>query len=198
MLRPLLVGLLLTLGLTACSSAPQPPITPLTLDYTRLGPIKLAVSKVEFVNHSPLTPSPDMMLFASYQPQLGDSAYRWGVDRLQAAGTQGQAVLHITQANITRSRLPVRDDIGGWFTRSQSEKWVGQVIAELRVSGGAENFTGTATASVSRSTTIPEDATASEKENAYRRLLLGLMDDLNAQMETSMRDHLQAVMLTVP
>lgn len=191
-------ALLVLLVLTACADRPQPPIAPLTLDYTRLGPIKVAVGKVDFVQAEPIAASPDDNYFSGYKPQLGDAAYRWGVDRLQAVGTQGRAVLNVTKSSITRSRLPVRDDIGSWFKRSQSEKWVGQLAVELRVTNAADGFNGEASASVARSTTLPEDATASEKENAYRRLLLGLIDDLNVKMESSIQTHLQAVTVNAP
>jgi hypothetical protein len=197
-MRHLLSVVILLSVLAACAEAPQPPaIAPMTLDYTRLGLLPLQVKNLDFRQSTPLNAASDAN-FANYKPRLADAAYRWGVDRLRANGSQGRAVLTIGTATITRNRLAVRDDIGGWFTRAQSEKWVGQLAASLTVEGAGGGFSGTATANVTRSTTLPEDASASEKENAYRRLLLGLMDDFNAQMTTSMREHLQAVLVIVP
>jgi hypothetical protein len=179
-----------------CADQPARRIAPLVLDYAQLGTMQLAVNKLNFVQTNPLNSTNDPLL-SHFKPQLADAAYRWGVDRLQANGQQGQATFYITNATITRQKLTTRDDMGGWFTRKQSEKWVGQLSADLLVKD-SNGFNGTASGSVTRSTTIPEEASAGEQENAYRRLLLGLMDDFNQQMVASMRDHLQPVLGTMP
>ena len=193
-----LLALALLVCLAACSSETAAPIQPLTLDYTKLGKINLAVARLEFMNSVPLAAPKDVAAFQNYKPQLGDALYRWGVDRLQAGGSQGRAALVIRDSELHRDTLPRQTGISSWYTRQQSERWSGKVTVDLRIEGAAGNFTGNASATITRSTTLPEDASPAERENAYRRLLLGMMDDLNVQMERAIRDHLHPVILTMP
>ncbi len=194
-----LMALALTLLLAACADAPPPkPVTPLTLDYTRMGPIKLAVSNLDFINHSPIVPPADKAQFPNFKPSLADAAYRWGLDRLQPVAAEGKAVYNISNAAITRTKLPVAGGIENWFKREQAEKWVATLTVELRIKDAAGGFSGQASATVTRSTTIPENASSSEQENAYRRLLLGLMDDLNGQMNAAIQQHLGPVLVAAP
>lgn len=187
----------LTLLAACADKPPSKPVTPLTLDYTRLGPIKLAVSKLDFINHSPLMPSADAAP-VNFKPQLADAAYRWGLDRLQPVTAEGTAVYNISNATLTRTKLPQSGGINSWFTRQPAEKWVAAVTVKLQVTNATGGFNGHAEATVTRSTTLPEGATASEQENAYRRVLLALMDDLNSAMTTAIQQHLGPVLVTAP
>lgn len=191
--RAVVFSVLMLLG--ACASEPPAkPVTPLTLDYTRLGPIKIAVSKLDFINHSPLVPAADAVP-VTFKPQLADAAYRWGLDRLQPVSAEGNAVYNIVNATLTRTKLPQGGGIGSWFTRQPAEKWAAAMTVRLQVTNATGGFSGHAEATVTRSTTLPEGATASEQENAYRRILLGLMDDLNSAMTTAMQQHLAPVLV---
>lgn len=191
------LALALSLMLTACADEPAA-VKPLTLDYTRLGKITLAVGKLEFTNRAALTPAKDADYFKQFQPQLADGLYRWGADRLQAGGKQGSAVMIIQDAVFTREILPHRTDIGSWFTREQGEKWSGRATVEINVRDAADNFNGKANTTVTHTATLPEEATEAERQATYRRLLLGMLDDLNVQMERAVREHLNAVVLTMP
>lgn len=196
--------LMLTIALCAvlggCTAEPPPAVAPLTLDYARYGAIQLTVGKVDFISDSLLQPAPDTAFFSRFKPSLADAAYRWGKDRLQAIGSQGTAVYSIDKATLTRAPLPFGNPGRGLFQqteklfkREQAEKWIAQVTVTLRVANGPDRFRGHASATVTRSTTVPENATVREQENAYRRLLLGLMDDLNTQLPQSISTHLNAV-----
>lgn len=191
--------LLFAFLLSACAGD-QPAITPLTLDYAPLGAIRLDVAKINFINHTPLTPEPGAADFSAFKPSLADAGYRWGVDRLQAVGAAGQADMRISNASITRNKLPVPQEQGvkDWFSRPQTEQWVARMTVQLRVHEAPGNFVGLATASVGRSTTVLQNPTPAEQEAAYRRLLLGLMDDLNVKMTDSIREHLSPVLLSAP
>jgi hypothetical protein len=185
--------------LAACADEARPPVTPLTLDYTRLGKIVLAVNDVSVAQSGALSGAPiDKQSFADLKPQLADAAYRWGYDRLQAGGGQGRAQLVITKASITRTLMQPVGGFEALFRRDAGEKWVAQLGAELRVAGAANDFSGVASAYVTRSTTLPENASAGERENTYRRLLLAMIDDLNLRMEKSIREYLQTVVVTLP
>lgn len=198
MLRSLLV-VALAFGLAGCAAdEDHSAAAPLILDYTRMGSIVLTVAKLDFISNGPLQPGADESFFAEFKPKLADGAYRWGVDRLQAAGGQGRAVYSIDKASLTRHRLPVSSGWDSLFKREQAERWVAQLSVTLRVSDGPDRYSGQAGASVTRSTTLPESATPAEQENAYRRLLLGLLDDLNTQMTISIRTHLNAVTVAAP
>ncbi len=193
----------LCIALAGCAAEPPPLTAPLTLDYARYGAIQLTVGKIDFISVSALQPAPDAGFFSRFKPSLADAAYRWGQDRLQAIGSQGYAVYSIDKATLTRAPLPFGNPGRGLFQqtqnlfkREQAEKWIAQVTVTLRVADGPERYSGHASATVTRSTTVPEKATAREQENAYRRLLLGLMDDLNAQMPHSISTHLNAVTAT--
>jgi hypothetical protein len=197
MSRKLLTLTLLVL-MTACANDAPAPLQPMVLDFAKLGKINLAVAHLSYMNNAPRPPTKDVAVFQNYKPQLSDALYRWGVDRLQASGTQGQATLVIHDADLRRDTLPLKTGIDSWFTRQQSERWSGKVTVDLRIEGAASNFAGNASTTVTRSTTLPEDANAAERENAYRRLLRSMMEDLNTQMERAMRDHLNSVILTMP
>ena len=183
---------------TGCSSQMGAPFEPMTLDYTRLGKINLAVTRVNFFNQAPKASPDDAYVFQFYKPQIADALFRWDSDRLQAGGGQGEAALEIHEASLHRERLPLKTGISSWFTRQQSERWTAQINADVRVDGAVGNFFGTATATVTRSITLPEDASLSERENAYRGLINNLMNDFNTQMESTIREHLNAVVITMP
>ncbi|MEJ0063255.1 MAG: hypothetical protein WDO70_08650 [Alphaproteobacteria bacterium] len=196
-MKKFLACFMLLIAVAACTSeAPTRPIGPFTLDYSKLGKITFAVEKMEFMNR--VTPSVDAAYFENFKPQFTDVVYRWGVDRLQAGGGKGRAILVIHDANITREKMHRSTGVNSWFTREQSEKWSAQVAADIRVEGAAGNFNGSATAKASRFTTLLEDATEAEKQGAYRKMITGLMDDLNAELERSIREHLNPAVLTMP
>ncbi|MGB4102237.1 MAG: hypothetical protein WBK91_10080 [Alphaproteobacteria bacterium] len=191
------LALALLVFVTACSSDTAAPIQPLTLDYTGRGKINLAVARLEFMNSAPLAAPAEATIFQKHKPQLGDALYRWGADRLQAGGKQGTARMVIHDSSLRREALPRQSGMESWFTRQQGERWSGKATVDLRIEGAAGNFTGNATATVMHSTTLPEDASPGERENAYRRLLLGMMEDLNNKMEAAIRTHLNPVVLTM-
>ncbi len=196
MLRRKLLALALMAVLAGCADEPKA-VTPLTLDYARYGKIELAVGKIEFVNRAKLSAARDMEYFQNYKPQLADSIYRWGVDRLQATGKEGRAVLLIRDATREHEMLPQSTGVSSWFTREIGEKWIGRAAVDIQVREAA-GFNGVASATVTRTVTLPEQATAAEKEAAYRRMLLGMMDDFNAQIPQAIREHLNSVVQTMP
>ena len=116
---------------------------------------------------------------------------RWGQDRLKPAAEAGTARLIINEASMVGEALAQSGGLKGVFTKEQSDRYRATIDARLEVTDGQGVKHGFATATVSRSQTIREDATLTERETLEFELVEKLMADFNREMERNVRQHLQ-------
>lgn len=180
-----LVALLL---LTACASEPVTP--PSAVNLSGMPPIKLDVMQVTVANEiqSPAAPP-------GVNPSLTDMVMAIAKARLQAQGAEGTAQLTIKEAVVTEEQMPSDDGISSWFERGQDKRWQAKVAADMTVGQPGKGYTGSASAYATRSTTIPEDATPEERQAAWSRIINGLTQDLNVELEKNIRTYLTPVVM---
>ncbi len=185
-------GALLIL-LAACASEPTAPGT-----FSRVLSPKIAmdVKIISLADRSGAQPLTSPYKTNKFSPTIAEAVKQWAVDRLQANGKVGQAIIIVKNASLTVQSLPVKDGVEGWFTRDQSLKYTGR--AEVTVEANGSGGFAVADASATRSVTLPEDPTEQEKQDAYATLLNGLMKDLGENLEQGIREHMGRFLTAPP
>jgi len=187
-LLPAFLAVVFGFSLMACE-ATVPSRTFPELTYRHLGQIELQVGNVETVSSykSPLAAPNVDHLFPTPPVDALDS---WSADRLMASGTEGIARFTILDASVRETSLEKQKGLKGAFTKDQSERYDGALEATLEIidnNGGSKGF---ASAKVSRSISVREDATVNDREQAWFDLTEALMKDFNAELEKNISSYL--------
>ncbi len=183
-----LVAAALTAGLTACET-PLPAQKIPGITFQHLAPIKLAVAKVEVTStyREPLRPPNVEHLF----PTPPGAALRiWAADRLRAEGGSDVAKMVISNASVTDTKLKIRKGIAGAFFIEQSERYDAAVEAAIMIVDANGKQKAFATARASRSTTVAENASISERRRIQFEMIEALMKDFDVEMEKNIRRYL--------
>lgn len=190
-MRKIVPGLALLVFFSACSSDP---VATAQLEYMLPSKIVLDVQNINFVDNSPL-PGPNSPYNAHrLEPTIAQAIRQWAVDRLQAGGTSGQAVVVVKDASLTVKTLPMSQSWkDSWFKRQQAYQYTGHAAVQVELRSGSGY--ATATAEATRSVSLPEDPAGAERQDAYITLLNGLMRDLGQNLETVIRQHMQNYIL---
>jgi VCBS repeat-containing protein len=116
------------------------------------------------------------------------AATAWAQDRLVAEGAQGVATYTVTDASARVENLKTDQDLRDFFTTEQAERYTAHIAVTLAVEhpagGGRMEVTGT------RSVTVPEDASLYDRERTWYAMTDTLMDDLDAELEETLRKEL--------
>ncbi|MCP5366242.1 MAG: hypothetical protein H6907_09190 [Hyphomicrobiales bacterium] len=185
--RSLLLTVLFVFGLAACASQPEQKLPELT--FTHLTPINLAVTRIDTVNaYAPPAGKPHVEHQVPVAPAT--AVTRWAADRLRAVGARGTGKLTIVEASLVEDPLKVDKGLKGAFKKEQSERYTATIeaILELESDGGAQR--GNATARVTHSTTVREDASLYDRERVQFELVEKLMVQFDVEMEKNIRAHL--------
>lgn len=178
--------------LGACQNLPPPPIYP-EFRFTQLPKIGLDVARIE-VRQSYKSPLQAPNVEHQFPVTPAAAAARWAGDRLAAMGRAGTSVFTIEDASATSERLPLIGGVRGTFTREQSERYTAGLRVRLEVENAGGLARGTASAHATRSQTLPEDISLNERDRAFYLLTEQLINDLNAQLEANIRQHLQPLL----
>lgn len=173
------------LALAACTSAPpQDPYPPLT--YNHLPPLKFTVSEVVIEDaYVPSTTPPNVEVLFPVRPS--EAAVAWARDRLVATGAQRKLRFVVKEGSVTETPLDVQGGLTGAVTTDQSERYDARLVLEVQILDETGRVEGTASARAVRSITVPEDASLREREGTWYALTQKLMDDMNLQLEETLR-----------
>lgn len=179
---------LLSLGvLNACATPPAPQFPELT--FTHLPEITLGVARIEIIDN--FSPPADANHIENRMPvSLEGTLRNWARDRLRANGVSGVAKFIIQNASVTETELARSKGLKGVFTNEQSQRFDIGVNVEVRLEGVPRVTQAFADAIVTRSQTVPEDATINVREEALFALTEQVMKDFDPQMSASIRKHL--------
>ena len=180
--------------LAACSSDPRP--EPVSLDYTNLGKIYLNTADLRIINRSQNVPQWAPYVGHKFKPSLADAVYKLAGDRIQATGNLGHATLIIKDANVTEQSLRMTSDFESMFTRQQGMKYSGRIEVSLEAQSPSDGSVAVTTAHAVYSVTLPEEPTDYERQDAYNRLLDGIMANLNKELERGVQSHMSAFLQT--
>ncbi len=180
---------LASLGLlaTACSS-PSSPSVP-SLNFTSQPPIKLNVANIEVIEayKSPFSP-PNIEHLMPYSP--ADAMQLWVKDRLRAVGSDKLLQVTIVDAPVIASDLPKTKGLTGLFTVDQDKKYDARLEVEMRVYGGDALSEADTSVTVTRSITIPENASVNSRRAAYTQMIQDMMKMMNDKLELNIKNYL--------
>ncbi len=163
------------------------------LRYRTQPPLILDAGAVAFENTyvPPLAP-PNVEHQFAVSPS--DAVDRWSAERLVANGGRNRVWVIVEEASVVEVPLEVDQGIAGWFKTEQAERYDAVLKVTVRVSepdGSNASVTGT----ITRSVTVPEDISLSDRQQVWADLTNKLVDDLNSELETAMRAHLARYLL---
>lgn len=175
-------------ALVACQAPALPPPLP-ELTYRHLDPINLDVGRIEIVEQyvPPLTaPNVDH----KFPTPPSQAMRQWAKDRLNAVGEIRTARLVIKDASAIETKLETRGGLRGAITKDQSERYdvTLDVVLEVRSERGAA--VAFANAVVTRSKTVVEDISLSDRERVFHEMTEEVMNEVNAELEKNIRQFL--------
>lgn len=176
--------LFIALCITSCDNPPPPaPLPPIS--FSQYQPINMNVAHIEVVEEykSPMR-APNMEHTMPVTP--ADAVQLWVHDRLRAVGKDKLLQVIIKDANVIATDLPKKGGITGFFTNDQDKRYDAKLRVEVRIYGDAALSEANAEAVVSRTITLPEDTSVALRKDAYQRMVLDLVTNLNAELEKNM------------
>jgi hypothetical protein len=179
--------------LAACSTPASVP--PPAISFKDKPPIRLDVASVNVVpEYVPPRREPNIEHVMPLSPQT--AVERWVEDRLLTEGSSGGANVIIRRASVVEEALPRTGGVRGMVEVEQSARYTAQLEVEVTIEKG--NQSGRAETDVTRSTTVPENATLAQREATWTQLVNDLMKDFDATLEREMRKNLQRLVIGRP
>lgn len=172
----------------ACAPAPvslnYPP-----LSYSGRTPITLDVVSIHVEDeYQPPLQAPNVDHLAPITPL--SALHQWVDDRLRAGGTQHMLQFIIKEASVKEEKLPLTQGVKGAFTKEQASRFTGNIAIELRVYGGERAISLAQTEIfTTRSQTLPEGASAAQRDQLLYDLTKRMMDDVNAELEKNIQQY---------
>ncbi len=182
------LALIVLLGVTsACTSTPRQTFPDVT--FAHLPAIQMAVNDIIIEQRYQTTLTAP---HAEHRVPLNPLSFmkRWTSDRIVQTGEDSQAKYIIVEASVLEHALDTDGNITAIFTNEQAMRYEATAEAILEVSSGNSLAQGNTSARVTRSVTIPENATLNEREKILFDLVASLARDFDSQMEESIRAHL--------
>jgi len=170
--------LVASLELAACNTPPHRQEFP-QITFEHLAPFKLDVAHIEIVQG--YHPDPANDIADQFPEPPAKVAAQWAQDRLQAVGSQGQAIYTITMAQSTDTPLKRSQGMAAMTHKDQSDRYDLAIAVNIEVQRGGQS--SALNAQASRSQTVSEDMTLNEREAVLFTLLDATMKDLNKKLE---------------
>ena len=188
LMRFFLAGLALVF-IASCETTLPPKEFP-ELRYNHLAPIRLNAVRVEVVQEyksSGTRPNVEH----EFPQRPAEVAAQWATDRLQAVGTNNIVRVTIVKGSVVEVPLAKSSGVKGIFTIDQSEQYDGTLSVRVEIVGpGGQQLAYVASQST-KSRTVPEDITLSDREKTWFRMTEAMMNDLNLSLERQIKQHFQ-------
>ena len=92
---------------------------------------------------------------------------------------------------MTDTPLPRTPGVRGAFTTDQTDRYDGSLASALEIREERGNFvSGTATAKVTRSRTVPEGQSLNDRDKIWFDFTEAMMNDMNAELERQINGNL--------
>ncbi|MGB8275491.1 MAG: hypothetical protein WCF16_09525 [Alphaproteobacteria bacterium] len=192
LVRPIAALILLLVAGSCAQPPPRQKFADLT--WSHVTPFKLNVARIEVVSEfKPTFKPPHVEHLFPIPPEK--AVRQWIEDRLLAAGPSGVAKVIIKDASVTEAELPKVEDLKGYFTTEQGQRYDIVVDVVIEVYGDRGFKQAFATARSERSQTVPEDITLNDRERTWYDLTESAMRDFNAEMEKNIPLFLKSALL---
>lgn len=181
------VAAALMLALSSCQTAPPVSEVP-ELAFTTMPKTNLNVSRIEIVNNfHPTMAAPHIEHLFRQPPAL--VAQRMLENGLVANGSYNTLRVTIDDASVVRRDLPVSKGIFDLFNNEEAEEFKAHVALRFELlAEGSERVEGHATVTSDRLTTLLEDASPVDRDNAYFELDEAIRNDLQAGFDGVVRN----------
>jgi hypothetical protein len=170
----------LLLALSACNTPPDRQEFP-EITFEHLAPFKLDVARVNIVQA--YQPDPAHDIDGQFPEAPAKVAAQWAQDRLQAAGSEGEAIYTVVLAKAIDTNLRRSQGVAAVTHKDQSDRYDLAITATLEVTNDGGRKSGNVTARAARSQTVSEDMTLNQREAVLFKLLDATMKDINAQFQ---------------
>ena len=111
---------------------------------------------------------------------------------LQAVGSEGKAVLRITDGSLMETPLQGTEGLKGLVTTDQTERYDTSAAAVLEIYNGGGVPMGQAEAKSTRFQTVEEGISLNQRERVWYRLVEDTVLDFSRSMEVAIRTYLTA------
>lgn len=182
--------------LAGCTDPPARPVFP-TLGFSHKPPFLFRARRVEVrseYNRPNQLPHVEHLM-----PLAPDrAAGQWAEDRLQANGDGDTRVrFTVHEASVVEKTLKIERGLGGLLKNEQAESYYAQLEGTVEIVDDLTGIAlGAATAKVWRSRTLPESATANDRETMWFDLVEGLIGDFDRTMTARIDTHLSAYLVS--
>ncbi|MCG8507662.1 MAG: hypothetical protein MI741_00395 [Rhodospirillales bacterium] len=185
--------LLAGLAIAACET-PVPVQRLPEITFTHLPSLGLNVANIDVVTEykGPMA-APNVEHLMPTSPET--AIKRWIEDRIVAKGVGNVARFTISDGAVTETQLDVETGITGAFKTQQALRYDATVAGMLEIFDERGFRKAFASARVSRSRTLGEDASVNAREQLWFELVEALMRDFNAEMEKNLRAHVGAYVM---
>lgn len=175
------------LEISSCSAPVQSPAE--SLNFSQYQPIEMNVAKIETVEayKSPFA-APNIEHLMPYTP--ADVMAIWIKDRLRAVGNDKILQITIVDASVKQVDLPKTKGITGLFTVDQDKRYDARMEIEMKIYGNDALSEASTSVVVTRSITIPENASVNYRKTAYEKMIQEMMKMVNDKLENNMRTYM--------
>ncbi len=179
---------LIFFAVAACSS-PTPPINQQPINFSQYAPINVDVARIDLIEEykSPFA-APNVEHLMPYSP--ADAMALWVKDRLHATGHDKILQVTIKDAAVKSTDLPKTKGLTGLFTNDQDKRYDGRLEVEMRIYGDQPMSLADTSVVITRSITIPENASVNYRKSAYLQMVQDMMKMLNDKLESNMRSYM--------
>ena len=172
--------------ITACSTTSAP--TQRDISFSKYPKINVAVANIEVIeNYKSPQKAPNVEHLMPRSPS--DAMQIWVHDRLRATSSDKLLQININDASVISTNLPRTKGITGLFTVDQEKRYDARLEIEMKLYGDSSLSEANTSVTVTRSITIPENATVNSRHVAYEKMLADLMKDLNDKLEQNIQNY---------
>ncbi|MEQ8966647.1 MAG: hypothetical protein RID91_12540 [Azospirillaceae bacterium] len=119
-----------------------------------------------------------------------DIIARWADQRLEPVAAVGRATVTIQEASLIEEALARTSGLKGVFTIDQAQRYRMRLAVRIDAANPDTGVDGYVRSVAERSTTVAENATVAEREQALFDLTDKTVRDLDAQLEANLRSNL--------
>lgn len=182
-------------SLAACASEPPPQRAFAELRFTNQTPLAFGAQGPEVVNRfqAPMA-APHVEHLMPLSPEK--AIRTWAQDRLQATGVGTNSLrVVINTASVTETPLDTKGGISGFFTDQQEMRYDARADVAVQIVDSQGRVRAEAISNVYRSRTLNEKASLAERERLWFQLVERLMQDLDNQLSTGLRQHFREFLI---
>jgi len=182
----------MSLGLLS-SCGPPPPPEPAYPDirFTGAPPLVIEATRID-IRAQDLPGSTDR----SFPVSPLQAMQNWARDRLRGSGHGNPARFTIVKASATEKNLPIQGGISGTFTDQVSQQYDVAVVGTLEILDEHGMAVRSVNASSTRSRSVLQSATPTDRDQARYDLVKTVMDDFDQQMQAQIRDNFGMYLLS--